>query len=172
MPTWIKEAQALGSVVGGIAAAVIAYAGIRISDRQSRTAEQKLRLDMFPLRYAVYDAVLIALRDAINEDTSESAQARYGKANMKLREARFLFERETFDYLDNLGTTVFRQRYLIGNISDHMDGVERAALLKEKYENALWLEPQLQNLAKMLEAELKIDAASTFSLKGSPKPSD
>ena len=165
MPTWINEVQALGSLLGGLGAVGIAAAGLWIADRQSRTAAQKLRLDLFPLRYAVYDAMLMALADALNGNTSKNAEDRLWLARKKVREARFLFCEETFNYLDGLETKTFEQGYLNGNISETLDAATRAALLEEKHRNAQWLLPQMQILAQKLQRELKVDAASTFSLR-------
>jgi len=83
-------AQYLSTIILG---AVVAY----IAWRQYRTSHDKLRLDLFEKRYAIYRALMNFLRD-LDPDTSKSG-ARIREFRADTNDARFLFGNDVVDFL-------------------------------------------------------------------------
>ena len=111
VPTWIKDVQGVGAVVAAINTFGIAVVGAIIALRQAHTAEQKLRLDLFHLRYKVYEIVLKAIVTALNrryEDTFDDGTL---VLQDRKEEARFLFDADVYKFLNEVETTILRYRY-------------------------------------------------------------
>lgn len=83
----------IGQVVVGVAVACIAW-------QQHKTAKDKVRLDLFEKRFAVYRALIDKVRDP-------DAESEYGKQIHdtyweKLQQARFLFGDDVNNYLQEV----------------------------------------------------------------------
>jgi hypothetical protein len=98
--TWFG---AFGQIAVGVAVAYIAW-------RQHRTATDKLRLNLFEKRFAVYHA----LEDLIETVIYESADAESFVLEycQRTSEAKFLFHEEVTSYLDEIKDKAMRLRSL------------------------------------------------------------
>jgi hypothetical protein len=103
LPEWMQYVQILGpSFVAIIAAAIAGY----IALRQWRTANHRLRVDMYDRRYAVYEATKALIdKVAVNgqlliEDIQEYHQ--------KARGSEFFFDGETKAYLKEISERCWR----------------------------------------------------------------
>src|SRR5438876_9829505 len=78
-----------------VLSSVIAVVAGYIAWQQWQTARQKLRLDLFERRYALYDSVV----DMINEGLSDSgyALAKLGRHRVALAPTRFLLSDDRID---------------------------------------------------------------------------
>lgn len=178
MPTWIYEAQAIGSIIGAVAAAVIAYAGIRIARRQSITAAQKLRLDMFPLRFSVYRAAFYAILEVTAEPNIRSptepshAIEKFREFQEKLLESRFLFNKDNFEYFDRLNKELLKFKRMTGRLQSRQgspDNPKSIELDNQQSELEDWLTKQLGEMAAVLEGQLKVEDGATFSKQAPEK---
>ena len=170
MPLWISEAQALGTPSIAVVGLVIAWFTWSVSQQQARTARQKLRLDLYPLRCKIYDdahkAILAALNDATGILHDESTIAFHAS----LRQSRYLLDAETFDYLCEVDVKVLRHRvrnkFLLDPLSNL--GARHQAFLDDFLRNQQWLLDNVRELDERVKPFLQIDDGLSFSLRKVP----
>jgi hypothetical protein len=121
LPIWIEYLQALGPTSIAVAVGFIAY-------RQWATARDRVKLDLFDRRYAVYQELRTLLATALQDGTIN-----YEAVRMFARTTRgleFLFGGEVEDYLEGLMKTLnswayhagqVRQRPEVANYEMHVD---------------------------------------------------
>ena len=101
LPDWAQWIQAMGPVVTAAATVAIGAIVAFVAWRQWQTAREKLALDLFEDRIAVYSKVLSAIRLIERPGRSEGKNP-----NVLLREARdeaqFLFGPEVTEYVRRL----------------------------------------------------------------------
>jgi hypothetical protein len=105
LPEWERHVQALGPIVVAVIAALIAA---YIALRQWWTAHDRLRLDMYERRFAIYDAT----KTLVNVVTLHGQTTRDDLANFYagIRGAEFLFDEETRGFLETIGQMGFKAR--------------------------------------------------------------
>lgn len=152
MPLWIKEAQAIGQAFGTpLVALVAAY----IAHQQYRLAQQKLKADLYSKRFVVYRLVLKALVDVLNREVSDSSGKDLHEAMI---EARFLFDKPTFEYLTALQTKIYQTAFRIN--------VEKKPIEEIIAENddIKWLLQQLKIISERVYPFLNVDERLSLSL--------
>jgi hypothetical protein len=96
LPHWVSYVQALGPTIVAVAAAF--FAGT-IGYRQWRTAQNKLKLDLFERRQKIFGSAMwfldAMLEERIDSDVWESYQE-------TISSAQWLFPQEVIDYLSKL----------------------------------------------------------------------
>jgi ABC-type multidrug transport system fused ATPase/permease subunit len=92
-PVWITYLSALLTPVVAIVGATIAY-------RQWRTAQNKLKLDLFEKRFAVYEAVYALVKESCLDDLTS---ARHAELVRKAMSAMFLFDSVIAEYVVHVG---------------------------------------------------------------------
>ncbi len=164
MPTWISELQAFSAIAGGIAVAVIAGVGVAIARRQAHTAGQKLRLDLFPMRYDVFKTVSASIRDTLDK---RGKCLDYTKTDLeeKIQEARFLFDAPTFEHISRISGGIYlyqlQQAQLQGQ--DPMNNPDYDYYADAESKAFSWLLNSEAELIKLLERSMKIEEHSSFS---------
>lgn len=123
-PVWITYLSALLTPL-------VALLGIVIAFRQWRTAQQKLKLDLFNRRFVVYDATMLAMstvarRGSIRPDEVEQFAA-------GTRGAKFLFNEEVEAYLERLYAHLDQVARLTVHIDKVIDqGGDRDSFLAQR----------------------------------------
>ena len=167
VPAWIVEFQAFSGTIVTISAVIVAIAGWRVASRQAIAARQKLRLDLYPHRLKVYQAAHLAVVSAINF-SSESVIFDQSTTEFRdvLREARFLFGADAFDYLENLLTSVLQYRH-VETQSRNDSGYyvrENMAGFRERHDsNEKFILSRLQGLHQKLGSYLRVEEGLTTS---------
>jgi len=159
MPTWISEMQAFSLPAIAVGGAFIAY-------QQYRIARQKLRLDLYDRRYKIYSCLLDAVISALNETATNTFDVSTRELNQKLREARFLFDAKTFDYFNELETSVlqYRNRTLSIRQFDFFQQSEAQSLLNRHHKSAHILDESMTYLHALMRPYLNIDDKLSISL--------
>ncbi len=82
---------------------IIAAAVCFVTYQQFRIAKQKLALDLFDKRMAVYNSLILAARRVYKAETRDDAIFEFGQSQ---RDARFLFGDEIASYLEETGKSM------------------------------------------------------------------
>ena len=162
IPAWISEVQALSTPAIAAAVGVIAW-------QQFRVAHQKLRLDLFDRRYAVLEVLMREAVTALNQNESALFDERLFDMNQRLTSARFLFDGDTFDYLNSVATAILELRHSTWTLKQsaaQSKWNDQQWLLRHN-ERLSWLLSNMNEMPKRLEKFLKVDDNLSFSLKPS-----
>ncbi len=123
LPMWVHYLQALSTPAIGLLAAVIAWG-------QWRVARNKMVLDLFDKRMAVYDELrnilghVVAAGRATADDTYN-----FGRAKQR---AKFLFDSDVFKYLDGLHNHLIEVEVLENELRGISDSAERVAYVAKQ----------------------------------------
>lgn len=100
------------------------------------TARNKLRLDLFEKRFAVYDAAALVIEAALGHKVTYDQRFDYMEA---IKPARWLFDTEVVEHLDRIFSKVFDVIELNDNIEQEVDIKQRMDLVKirKRYMNDL-----------------------------------
>lgn len=136
---WITAVQ----VVAAALSPIIAIVGGVIAWQQFRINRNKLKLDRFDKRYAIYEASMNFAASIIANGRLKSAP--YDQFMVHSRGARFLLSKEMADYLDQLTTNA-------GKLHGVLHSLERPTITdeqREKYgdhvtEITEWFQQQLE----------------------------
>jgi hypothetical protein len=142
LPYWVQIVQALGPTF--IAVAALAITGY-FAWRQWKTARDKVRFDIFQLRYTYF----IALRDFLIEILREG-NAPSDKLNEYVRKmvgAEFVFEKDIVDYIEEIRVRSIKLRMIHVALERVSDGIERS----ETADNAAKLFMSFTNEFETLE---------------------
>ncbi len=170
MPTWIREVQAISTPFVALGAAAIAFFAAWVNRRQAHTARQKLRLDLFHLRYAIYSTTVDVVVAALNmRDDEPMFVASTRDLHLKVREARFLFDEDFFLFLDGVETRVLQHRHwsqVVRRRMDIPDG-QYQSYLDTYNEGQQFLIESLKTLAIKAKPFLQIEETASFSVRRS-----
>ena len=148
----------------------IAVAAVMISLQQYRIARQKLKLDLYPRRYAIYVAFHDGVVAALNKQFETTFDDATRDMGARLREARFLFGSDTFDFLNQLETDVLTYRHgaktIDGRNLQGWNDTDHASYLKDHHDTARRLLAALTALPAKINRYLSIDDDLSFSLAG------
>jgi hypothetical protein len=104
IPIWVEYVRALGTPVIALLAAVIA--GV-IAYRQSVTARNKLKLDLFDKRMEIYSLALEVLNSIRSHEVADYTYV--AKLEQKLYSARWLFNRDIELYFKQLALMAIKE---------------------------------------------------------------
>lgn len=141
--------------ISAIVLPIIALIAARIAFRQSQIARNKLKLDLFDRRMAVYEAVRKAL----------GAAARNGKLTQEeeinylvgISTAKWLFRSEVFTYLDETLWGKIVDLGLHNSKAEIPHGEERTEHIKAREETREWLVAQYKELDKLCAERLTLE---------------
>lgn len=132
-------AQYLSSLGTIILGAVVAY----IAWRQYRTSHDKLRLDLFERRHAIYRALMNFLLK-LDPDASKSGDRIRGFL-ADTNDACFLFGKDVVDFLSEVYGKATRHRHIILNLQDRnpSDHEKYKQWFNEETELLEWFDGQM-----------------------------
>jgi hypothetical protein len=134
--------------LSALATPVIAVLGSWIAFQQWRTARDKLRLDLFEKRMAVYQSARDALGTLFTID--RLTQEEEMKFLSNISEAKWLFGPEVSDYLEKTLWAKFCDHgAYVGNLDGLDPGPERTELVKGKAELRKWFYEQPKKLEEL-----------------------
>lgn len=166
IPIWINEVQAISAPIIAGGAIFIAYQQARIAkqqariaNQQARVAKEKLRLDLYKRRYAIFSTVFSSMVAALNFSGQIIVDKDILDLGIAIREARFLFSANVFDYLTKIEKEVLQYRHGIITIANRQITQDASGqkLLEDHYEHGRWLLSNLYQLPITLTPFLKID---------------
>jgi hypothetical protein len=151
LPPLMLYVQAVGPTVVAIIAGFIAG---YIALRQWRTAHDKLRLDMFDRRIAVYDATkaLTNMASLHGQVTMEDL----GRFYETIRGSEFLFFGETRKFVTNIGITAFKARMARASLQKSANHPREDRLLAEEQEMLDQLRAADEKLEKLFARYLDL----------------
>ncbi len=96
------------------------------------TARNKLRLDLFEKRFAVYDAAALVIDATLGNKVTYDQRFDFMEA---IKPARWLFDAEVVEHLDRIFSKVFDVIELNDNINEEPDADQRKSMVlrKKKY---------------------------------------
>jgi hypothetical protein len=149
-PPWI-------TVLSALLTPTIACLGAWIAYRQWRTAQNKLRLDLFDRRFCVYEVTKNFLACIVkNGKTSDEETCKFLVAT---REARWLLNANVATYLrDELYNKVIDLQTLQSELGGSMTDEDRAENIKRQAEIKKWLISQYKVLDEKLSPFLVVQA--------------
>jgi hypothetical protein len=99
MPYWLTIVDTCAKVVIAIMSPILGYFAYKIAKRQADTARDKLKLDLYDRRYAVY----LSLNEWINDLQQRVVPDEEYTAHIrKMEQAQFLFGEDVNDWLRDL----------------------------------------------------------------------
>lgn len=147
-PHWTAYLTAFATPVVAVMAVMIAFRQVKIAAFQARTARNKLKLDLFDRRSAVYAAAMRAMSQALmNGQLDEAQQVDYHTC---IGPARWLFGADIWTYLNNTLWGVFVDLEFYNKHPPGSYAVQRAEKLK-------WLLKEHRGLGKMFEEYLTLE---------------
>jgi len=134
---------------------LIAVLGVAIAYRQWRTAQNKLKLDLFDKRFSVYDAARRMLASVMTSGKVRDEEL--FKFMVATREAKWLLSNELAHYLDE----VLRRRMLeLQTLDSELEGLavgpDRSANVRKQTEIKNWLAGQLDTLDGKFDPYLRL----------------
>nr|WP_156889361.1 hypothetical protein [Halomonas sp. 1513] len=133
------------TVLSALLVPLVAIFGSYIAYRQWRTAQNKLKLDLFDRRVAIYEAARHLIVSARGSGrVSQVAEFKYQSG---IRGARWLYNEEIVKYLEE---DIWHKVVDLGTLESELDnlpvGEERTRIIREQREIKDWLADQLRVL--------------------------
>lgn len=134
---------------------VVAAFGIYIAWRQSRTAQNKLKLDLFDRRFSVYDQARSLLATIMTSGAiTDEALWKFGAG---VREARWLFDSAVEDYLrKELWNNAVNLQMYTSELEGLPVGEARSDLVEKRADIKKWFFAQYEVLDAKVEPFLKL----------------
>lgn len=169
LPEWVLVVQAFGGPLVAVAGATIAWQQYRLARQQHELAHQKLKLDLYPIRYEIYQTIVDAIVAALNGQYETVLDERTRKLNECVRQSRFVFEPEAFDYFGTLETKILQYRSISRSI-EHPSSATASTDLGSMHEwhrlNGQWLLKQLREINHVVKRQMRI----SDEISSSPQP--
>ena len=152
---WLGMVEEIIKVFGGLLTPLIALIAIYIAYQQHKTNRDKLRLDLFEKRYAIYKGIqkfLTLILRAGKTNYEELMQF-----NGETQDATFLFRDEIPAYI---GDIYSKANDLIATTETYKPlpvGEDKSRLVKEATELTRWLTKQLPELKDVFAPYLKFE---------------
>lgn len=133
----------------------VAILGLYIAYCQYRAAQNKLKMDLFDKRFAVYDASRNLIKSIISSGKAQDDQMHLFLAGT--REAKWLFKEEIDYYLNNqLWGKVVDLQTLEAELQSMPVGEDRIKKVHEQSEIKKWMIKQLHELDVKFASYLKL----------------
>ena len=116
------------------------------------TARNKLRLDLFDKRFAVYEAAALTINAALENKVTYDQRFDYMEA---IKPARWLFDADVVEHLDLIFTKVFDLIELNDNINEEPDAKFRADMVARRKRCLIDIREQLATLHSLLSPYLR-----------------
>ena len=126
-----------------------------IAWRQSVLAKEKLRLELFEKRFAVFVGTRMFLTHVFRKGNPEDADIWEYRA--AIGEASFLFRQELVDYLEEIYSRAISLKAARETLGPLPIGEERSRLSNEISDGVGWLTEQLPKLKETFAPYLKFD---------------
>ena len=154
LPYFVQIVQALGPTA--VAIAVGSLAGY-IAWRQWKTAQHRLRLDMFDRRFAIYEAtkLLFGKVPLHGQITSDDLREFY----RSMKGAEFLFDGETREYFKRIGELCWQAQMARHRQGRLNEGVALDKLIDEEDKILTFLQYEGPNLEKIVSRYLDLSKA-------------
>lgn len=147
-PHWTAYLSALLVPTVAVIGAIIAY-------RQWRTAQNKLKLDLFERRFSVYDAARNLIGSIMTSGKAKNDEIY--KFLSGTREAKWLLNPEIANYLDKqLYVKAIELQALDAELEGVPVGTERSSNVKQQSEIKRWIVEQYDVLDEKFSSLLKL----------------
>ena len=107
---------------------VVAFIALGIAYRQWRTAQSKLKLDLFERRHAILDATRAFIKSSLTSKSDEGLNLEYLR---DMRTAKWFFGPEIPDYLENVVWSKAVDLDILRQEKDGTTGQERVQLAEK-----------------------------------------
>jgi hypothetical protein len=144
LPLWFLYIQALGPAIVAIIAALIAG---YIALRQWWTAHDRLRLDMYDKRFAVYEATKTLINAAAVQ--GQAMQDDLNHFYDGIRGAEFLFDGDTRDFVMKIGDMAMRARMIRARLDRQPDHPQADKLIDQEEDILDFLRERDAHLEKL-----------------------
>lgn len=152
LPIWVEYTRALGTPAVAFLAALVA--GV-IAYRQWTTARNKLKLDFFDKRMAIYRVAVDVLESGRSADASSADVIQ--KLQDALYSARWLFNMEVELYLHKLGLRAYERSKKRPRSTEHMTETDFADALTDFEERQVIYSRERKDLDKLLSPFLTLE---------------
>ncbi|MBN9087534.1 MAG: hypothetical protein J0J01_11550 [Reyranella sp.] len=143
---------ALGQLV---IAAMVGGIGFYFAREQSRTARQKLRLDLFDRRFRVFEAARSFISVVLAHGGYEVRDLHAFLVGTI--DAQFLLNDEIVLYLREIANRASKLHALKAASNPQSPGPDKAALIKKHYEKLNWISEQIDVLANRFRPFLQLE---------------
>lgn len=134
----------------------VAVLGFIITYRQWRTAQNKLKLDLFERRFSVYDAARRLLASIMTSGKAKDEET--FKFLSGTREAKWLLNADIAEYLDK---QIYHKAIDLQTLDAELEGVpvgeERSANVRKQSEIKTWMLKQYEVLDEKFTPFLKLE---------------
>lgn len=153
----MEMAKLIADMVCGFGTFVVAAMVGIITYRQFCTSRDKLRLDLFEKRYAVYGILMNFLANIIGRSRLEAHDIMAFRA--KTSDATFFFDSELCQYLVDVYEKAWEFRLANQKLFEHnpADAQERSQLADHERTLMLWFDKQIRTAQQTFEPYLKFD---------------
>ncbi len=152
LPLWVEYVRALGAPVVALVAAIIAGG---IAYRQWSTARNKLKLDFFDKRIAIYRLAVGVLESGRSSDASNTDSIQ--KLQDSLYSTRWLFDKEVELYLYELALRSYERSKKRRRPTDYMEESDFAEALTEFEQRQAIYYQERRDLDKLLALFLTLE---------------
>jgi flagellar biosynthesis GTPase FlhF len=120
---------------------ILACFGAYIAFQQYRINHQKLKLDLFERRYAVFDAVKQLIHQVISEASVDNRHINEFKINTA--DAKFLFKDDVINYLQEILNKSIELKMYQTKLRAMPDENERSEIIDKEHNVILWFTEEL-----------------------------
>jgi len=121
---------------------------------QAKTAKDKVRLDNFERRYAVFEAFRIFVKDLLRH--AKIDEQKFHEFSISTADVDFLFGKEVSNYVEEFRARAIKMLVAQGNLSGEPTGEYRQKLTQTKHEEVAWFADQHDNLKKLYHPYLHL----------------
>jgi hypothetical protein len=128
---------------------------------QYRLEQQRLKLELFEKRFAVYESVLAMIKAASNKQSwPDEADSEFQR---QIETSRFLFPREVTDYITIIRKTIIDFAEQSEAVADTRHGdADRPGFLKLKRESLRYLREEYSKVASLFVPHMTIEPRKCF----------
>jgi hypothetical protein len=146
-PQWVQAFAAVGTFTVALLVGLVAYL-------QWRTNQNKLKLDLFEKRYAIYAATQAFFKEinAKGRPTEEGLHKFY----ISTRDCAFLLNEGLLEYLNAIHDHGVQMIVLTTELEDLAVGPERTKKVKERSDELRWMYAQADVLAEKFTPFLRL----------------
>lgn len=146
----------LAEVSSALLTPVIAFLAAYIAWRQWKTAQNRLKLDLFERRFSVYDATKGLIASIMQ--TGKATDENMFKFLAATKEAKWLFDDQIASYLDE---KVWEKTVDLQTLNSELEGLpkgpDRTENIHKQRDIKLWLNSQLKEIDRLFSKFLRIE---------------